>query len=74
MTLLVERNGFTVLGGQYLGSSPYSFGVSVAGPREHPLEPSTTVAYPFLPVTVLNDAIPVTKSDPSIVGHLEPES
>ena len=65
MTLAISKNDFTVVGGQYAGSSPYSFGVPVGGPREHPLEPSSTVSLPFLPVTVLNDAILATKFGPS---------
>lgn len=73
------KTGFTVyefaaVSGQHLGSSPYSFGVPVAGPREHPLEPSTTVTFPLFPVTVLNDSILVTKLGPSVEDHSESAS
>lgn len=70
----VSKNDFIVVGGQHIGSSPYSFGVPVGGAREHPLEQSTTVSFPAFPVTVLNDAILVTKSGPSTEDHLESTS
>jgi len=74
MTGTASKNDFSVVGGQHLGSSPYSFGVPVGGAREHPLEPSTTVALPFLPVTVLNDAILVTRFGPLAEDRSESES
>ena len=64
MTQMASTAGFTTVGVEYRGSSPYSFGVPLTGPREHPLEPSTTAAFPLFPITVLNDAIPVTRFGP----------
>lgn len=71
MTRTTFDASFKVVGDQHLGTYPYSFGVPVAGAREHPLEPSTTVVFPFVPVTVLNDAILVTKLGPSVGDHSE---
>jgi hypothetical protein len=63
-----------VVGGQQFGVSPHSFGIPVGGAREHPQEPSTTVPFPFVPVTVLNDSIVVTTLGPSTVDHSESAS
>ena len=74
MTRTTFNDSFAVVGGQYFGTFPHSFGVPPTGAREHPLESSTTVALPFVPVIVLNDAILVTKLGPSTEGRPESTS
>lgn len=71
MTYTGLLNNSAVAKGEYGGVGRYSFGVPVEGRREHPLESSTTVGLPSVPVTVLNETILVTESGPSSGTRLD---
>jgi hypothetical protein len=55
--------------GNHFMPSPYNFGAPSGGVREHPMEMSTTGIFPYIPVTILNDAISVKAPDPSSEGQ-----
>jgi hypothetical protein len=51
------------------GSGRFSFGAPLNGVREHPVEMSSTVVLPHIPITILNESILVTGFDPSPEGQ-----